>query len=123
VPKATANTLTSEKHDLKTLPEGWVSLRSMTYGQMLQRLDMAGEMSFAKTKGNQAEGKMQMMQAKVTCFEFSSSIVDHNLEDEDGRKLDFSRLEDVRQLDPRIGAEISSLIDELNKFGEEELGN
>jgi hypothetical protein len=47
-------------------------------------------------------------------------VVDHNLEDADGRKLDFRNLADFDNLDPRIGEEIGKLLDELNNFEDED---
>jgi hypothetical protein len=57
-----------------------------------------------------------MLQRAATQIDFQSCIVDHNLEDETGRKLDFRSFSDIDMLDPKIGEEISTLIDELNNF-------
>jgi hypothetical protein len=71
-----------------------------------------------------SETEISMLQKAATQIDFQHCIVDHNLEDENERKLDFRSFSDIDSLDPRIGEEISSLIDEMNNFAsEEEVGN
>jgi hypothetical protein len=53
-------------------------------------------------------------------FEFSNCIVDHNLEDEHGVKLDFTNPMTLSVLDPKVGEEIEQYIEELNMEGDEE---
>lgn len=123
MPKATANTEVQDKVDLKSCPGGWVQLRRLTFGEMNARLDMAGKMSMqADQKTKTADASIEMAQAAVVEYEFGKCIVDHNLEDDEGNKLDFTKPAHVRALDPRIGEEISTLIDDLNQLPEEELG-
>jgi hypothetical protein len=123
MPRATVNIQETIRKDLKTLPEGYVVLRRLTYGQFLQRREMMASMKFSgnqKTQGYEAE--MAAAGRKVAEFEFANCIAEHNLEDDDGQLLDFRRSASVHLLDPRIGDEISSYIDEMNQF-EAELGN
>jgi hypothetical protein len=105
--------------ELKTCPGGYVKLRRMTYGDWLRRNDMAMALEIdQKSK----KGDVSMQGADVANFEFAKCVVEHNLEDADGRLLNFNRGQDVQRLDPKIGNEIGSYIDELHNFDAEETG-
>lgn len=129
MPRATVNLDPEDKKSLKTLPDGWVVLRRMSYGSKLTRMRLVGKMSVEMKKQSRGgtRGEMEMMQRAATMFDFQKCVVDHNLEDETGRKLDLNAERDVDSLDPKIGEEISMLIDELNNFEDteeaDELGN
>lgn len=126
MPRATANVVDAEKYELKTLPDGFVQLRRLTYGQKLERRAMSSVASAETQKGNKnMKLQMQMINEQATLFDFTHCIVDHNLEDENGNKLNLGNVNDIRRLDPRIGDEVERLIDKLNNFEEddEELGN
>jgi hypothetical protein len=120
MPRATADTSKTERFDLKSLPEGFVVLRKLTYGQMLERQEKAGEM-VAKMNGKQApnEAAVRIMQAAATEYEFKHCIVEHNLEDENGKTLNFQANGTYRMLDPQVGTEIATLIDTMNQLPEE----
>jgi hypothetical protein len=51
-------------------------------------------------------------------FEFKNCIQDHNLEDDNGAKIDFNNPMSYRILHPKIGAEIAAAIDKLNQEDE-----
>ena len=121
MPKATVSTDTI-RHELKSCEGGFVVVKRLTYGQLLTRREMSMRMEFAEQKGRAAKAEMSMPQLEVTIFEFAHCVVEHNLEDESGRLLDFRKESDLVQLDPRIGDEIGSVLDKLNQF-ETELGN
>jgi hypothetical protein len=126
MPRATAVTTEGERHELKTLPEGFVIVRRLTYGQKLERRAMTSNAS-AETggRGKNLKLQMQMINQAATIFDFTHCILDHNLEDEGGNKLNLSNVADIQKLDPRIGDEIEKILDGLNNFEEddEELGN
>jgi hypothetical protein len=123
MPRAIVNTEDTTRYDLKSLPEGYVVLRRLTYGQYLQRREMAARMQFSGKPGSQdVQGELAAASRKVVEFEFSNCIVEHNLEDNDGKTLDFKQPWAVHAIDPRVGEEIGSRIDEMNQF-ETELGN
>jgi hypothetical protein len=63
---------------------------------------------------------MKLMHRQVQAFDFKHCIVDHNLEDEKGNKLNFQDPNTMDKLDPKVGDEIAQLIDDLNNFEEEE---
>jgi len=125
MPRATVDTATTERKDLETLPPsngeegGWVELRRMSYGEFLKRRDMVSKMSF-DGQGKDTKATMEMAQEVVTKYEFQTCIVDHNLEDHNGKPVDFRSSKAFATLDPRIGEEIATYIDEMNKWDKEE---
>ncbi len=128
MPKATVNLEAEDKKDLKTLVGGWVILRRMSYGAKLNRMQHVGKMSVEMRRGNKSNrAEMDLMQRAATVYDFQQCVVDHNLfvDDEETIKLDLKTAAAIDSLDPRIGEEISGLIDELNNFEDEEteLGN
>jgi hypothetical protein len=125
VPVATVQVEAIEHYDLKSLPTGWVSLRRMTYGQKLGRMQSTTSMSLAMRKGaKDVQGKLETMQMAAALFDFKTCVVDHNLTDPAERKLDFNSPQDMSTLDPRVGEEIATYIDKLNNFEEDdEVGN
>ena len=119
MPRAVVNTIT-QHYDLKTLDEAYVELRRMPYGDWLHRSEIAFGMQMqgdSKNKNN-AVANMNINQLVVAQFEFGRCIVDHNLEDENGNKLDFRNINTLQILDPRIGNEIGELIASLHEFDE-----
>lgn len=123
MPRATVNLEPGDKQYLKTCPEGWVQLRRLSYGQKLQRQEHVGKLMIEmKGRKQGTRGEMQMMQAAATLYDYRCCIVDHNLETETGEKLNLGNQVDLNSLDPRIGEEISKLIDDLNNFEDEEEG-
>lgn len=115
MPRATITT-ESVHYDLKTLEDGFVELRRMSYDKWLSRQEMALRMQFEGKKGGSVAGEMAMANKAVTQFEFRECIVDHNLEDENGNHLDFRSPAALAMLDPRIGNEIGQYIMELHEF-------
>lgn len=128
MPIATANIAARERKDLKTCPGGYVILRRMTYGQKLDRMKHVGKLSVdMRGKGKGTKGEMEMLQKASTIYDFQACIVEHNLEKNIGTDenpnivpLNLKAPTDIDLLDPRIGEEISSAIDELNNFEDED---
>ena len=108
------------KHELHTLQDGYVVLRQLSYDEMLERRDGATKLLMERgPTGRSADSKMAVQIANrwSNQYSFPRCIVEHNITDENGVSLDFSeRSIDMtfRILDPRIGAEIERLIDEMN---------
>lgn len=122
MPRATISTET-EKFFLRTLSDpddpGWVELRRLPYGMVLERRDMAAKMAvegLGERNVRDMKVTTELIQAEVTAYEFRHCIVDHNLEDERGRKLNLGSKQDIQKLDPRVGSEIAQLIDDLNDW-------
>lgn len=113
MPRATI-TQEAERVELKTCPDGWVDVRQLPYHEMLVRRDKGGKLFFDQ----QQEGRVEIttLQAWARAYEFEHCIIDHNLEDEDGNKLDFKNPLTLKVLDPRIGQEIEEVIDRLHNL-------
>jgi hypothetical protein len=126
MPKATVDTTATERYDLKTCEGGFVELRTMSYGEFLRRRDLLSKMSFEGKGKNDQKATIESANAVVAQYEFQACIVDHNLEDDNGKPLDFRSNRTFATLDPRVGEEIASYIDKMNKWdeeSEEDLGN
>jgi hypothetical protein len=121
MPKATSNVSEVTTFDLKSCEGGFIKARRLTYGEKLQRRAMVSGMKFQTEKGKKDfQGEMNLVSEQATMFDFERCIVEHNLEDEDGRLLNLSSISDVRKLDPRIGEEIDEHLSSLNNFEEDE---
>jgi len=107
MPRATA-TQETERFELETLPDGFVELRRLSYGEMLHRRDIGSTMRTGQ--GRKAGIEFDTDALEIQHYEFSKCIVDHNLEDENGTKLNFSNKADIVKLDPRVAGEIETLI-------------
>lgn len=123
MPRATVNISETEKFDLKTCPEGFVTLRKLSFGEVLKRRQMATEISIEGRNRQNTKTTVDMLTEAVAAFDFKNCIVDHNLEDENGTKLDFRSTFALQQLDPRIGEEINAFIDGMNNFDPDEEGD
>jgi hypothetical protein len=116
MPRATVST-EAEMYELKSCPGGWVKLRRMSYGERLHRQDMAMAMSMETDQRKKtASMDVRPMQTIVAAFELRTCVVDHNLEDENERKLNFASDTDCSLLDGRIGEEIAQLIEDLHNW-------
>ena len=132
MPRATVST-EAQRFDLKTCPDGYVTLKPLSFGQMLYRRDESTKITMMQEATRNRRGRrnvaqqdepskieFEMAQEWTRWYEFHTCIVEHNLEDETGAKLDFSNKLAITKLDPRIGQEIERLIDDLNQEEEEE---
>jgi hypothetical protein len=78
-----------------------------------------GEATKSSNGGNpDIKAEVALINEFATLREFALCIADHNLfeDDEETMKLDFKKPDHVRNLDPRVGDEISQLIGSLNDF-------
>jgi len=120
MPVATVNPdISQQKYELKTCEGGFVVLRQLSYGEQIKKQQMAAKMTFEGQGRGFSGGEFEFFQRKVTEFEFATCIVEHNLEDTDGKELSFSSTNTLDKLDPRIGSEIAHYISEMNDFQEE----
>lgn len=113
----------TKRFNLKTLPEGFVVLRRMTYGQILERRAMMKVSFISGGKGKSAEAEMTMANKKVNLYEFEKCIVEHNLEKEEGKLLNLTNATDIELLDPKVGQEIEKYIEDLNNLNDEDAGD
>lgn len=120
MPVATVSEDLEEFH-LKSLPEGIVWLKRMTYGQKLQRQQTTTKMSMLMKKGQKdVKGMLETLQTQAALYDFKTCVVRHNLTDPSGRELNFASPQDMSILDPRVGDEIAGLLDKMNNFEEYE---
>ena len=119
MPRATGNIADTQRFELKTCPEGYVILRRHLFGESLQRRQMAVDMRMEQGEGNKALTQIGMNSTDVTLFDFATQIVEHNLEDESGRALNFKTQFDVSLLSAPVGEEIVNLLEEINNWKRE----
>jgi len=127
MPKATVSQETVRRELKSCPPDGFVELRTLSFHEMNTRQDIASRMyseqnpnDSKKKKNEMVRGYLEIMNVAVTEYEFRNCITDHNLEDENGNALDFTRPMQAWRLDPKIGQEIGKYIDRLNQFDDEE---
>ena len=136
MPKATVD---PELHhyDLRTCPDGYVKLRTLSFHEMEMRKDIAGRMYQEEKVSRARQGKnikenpeevmrayFESMNVKVTEFEFRSCVVEHNLfvDEAETQLIDFTKPMHAWKLDPKIGEEISKYIAELTQIDEDDVG-
>ena len=119
MPRAEADLTEVIKKKLKSAPpDGYVELRRMTYGEIIQRKAMM-KLSM-KGDDKDVESQVAMANMEINNFEFARCIIGHNLEKNDGTPFNIARSFDVSILDPRVGQEIEGYISELHRFENEE---
>jgi hypothetical protein len=116
----------TKRYDLESVPDGYVVIRKMTYGESLKVQGMSMRMHMqsqeiqrarkeAKDKGlDEPQIELTVDVDSVTAFMFSRCIIEHNLEDENGKKLNFRDRQDFTRLDTEVGSEIEEFIQEMN---------
>lgn len=116
MPRATVS-LEPQVEDLITCPGGWVKLRRMSYGELLASNDMAFQVSVEAEQGK-ADPQIGVgaSTARIAEYRFKTCIVDHNLENEAGTKLEFRNPQTMHLLDPNIGQEIDNLINKMHNW-------
>jgi hypothetical protein len=124
MPRATVNS-EATRVDLKSLPGGFVTLKQLPFGQMLSRRDRAArylqEVNPRAARDDISRIQIDILNEASRIYDFKHCILDHNLEDEQGNKLDFNNAMTLQVLDPKVGAEIEREIDKMNRedFDEE----
>lgn len=116
MPKATVDSA-GVRVDLKTCEGGFVLLRQLPFGMMLKRRDLAAKylQEFTGTSVSDVNTiTINILNEKSRQFDFANMILDHNLEGDDGNKLDLTNPMTLDILDPRIAAEIETEMDKLN---------
>ena len=136
MPVVTIDPTVSERYELKTAPadpndpadeNGFVILRALPYGMKLTRRDKATRMmmrSQPTPKGKKPGEDVNTIELEsynewAVAFDFANCILDHNLTDQNKRKLDFSRPMSIKLLNPKVGSEIERLINDLNEDEDE----
>lgn len=120
MPRATAR-LDGERVDLKSCPpDGFVVIRQLSFGEMLERRDQAVKYyQESSTSRRQVQDivktEIDVLNKASRRYDFTTCIVDHNLEDDHGNKLNFQNPSTLDVLDPLIAMEIERAIDKLNR--------
>lgn len=117
MPVAVVTNTVSEKKELTSCEGAFVIVRRMTYGEKLHRSNIATQFIMdAKSGGSDKDfrGEMKMQTEEVAYWDFANLVVDHNLEDANGNKLNFKNKVDIQKLDPVIGEEVGEIIDDFN---------
>lgn len=107
------------RKDLKSLPDAFVELKRMSYGEWLHRQELMLKMKIeGGTNGKDQTAEVAMVNKAVTQYEFQKCIVNHNLEIAEGQPFDFRTIAALELLDPKVGNEIGRYISELHEFDE-----
>lgn len=114
----------TENFKLKSCPpDGFVTIRRMTWGEKLKRQSMMTQYRMEMTTNSKDRDMaldVNILQEKVSLWEFQNLIVEHNLTDADEKPLNFRNVADIVRLGPVVGEEIQKYIDEVNSFEETE---
>jgi hypothetical protein len=126
----------AERFDLSTAPpDGFIMARPLPYGMKLERRDQAMLMRMEQEVQERGKGKrrtrsdngdpqtqkidLELRSNWAAKHDFGYCIVDHNLTDDNGTKLDFTNPMTFQYLDPRIGSEIERILSDLNDDDED----
>lgn len=126
MPIATVDPTTTVHKKLKSAPpDGFVDLRPLPFGLKLDRRSKATRMMMRmptqqKNAPKEVVQEIESMDEMTVSHDFAYCIVDHNLTDVNGVKLDFTNKMVLQALDPKIGSEIERYINELNEDEDEE---
>jgi hypothetical protein len=117
MPRATVS-LEPKLEELDTCPGGWVKLRRMSYGELLASNDMAFSVSLEAGDKGSSDPKMGVgaSTGRIAEYRFKVCIVDHNLENEAGTRLDFRNAQTMHLLDPNVGQEIDAKISKMHDW-------
>lgn len=115
MPKATVD-MSPQVIPLKTLEGGSITVKPLSFGQKKARADIAMRMYSETGDEGMRDNRMymDMLNRATTVYDFSHCIVEHNLEDEQGRALSFANEATLDVLDPRIGTEIENILAKIN---------
>jgi hypothetical protein len=124
MPNASVSTVPT-KFELKTLPGAFVSIRRMTYGEKLDRLEKSADQEMTrddKNKSVKVDVKNRIRRTQE--LDFGRCIVDHNLTWTNGDyEVPFDFKNDPTafdRFDPIIAEEIGTYIDSLNNYVEDD---
>lgn len=106
----------TDRFELKTLPEGYVVVRRMNYGESLVRQNMASKIYMEQgATSKDMRGEVDIQTVKIAHWDFANLVVEHNVTDENDRPLNFKNAADVNRLDGPVGDEIGKIIDDYNR--------
>ena len=117
MPKATISS-EPKRFDLQTAPpDGYVVLKRLNYGQTLKRQSISQQTEVSDDgPSGRAVGRIHVDLQGVAAFDFRYSIIEHNLQKDDGSPINFSNVADFADMDPDIAQEIDDYIIKFNGF-------
>lgn len=122
MPIVTVDPAKYTRRELTTAPpDGYLMVRPLPYGMKLSRQDraMVMQMKVDPKKGRADTATFESYSEEVTASDFAYCIGEHNLENVDGTLVDFTNPLSLKLLDPRVGEEISSILNEINGDSDE----
>jgi hypothetical protein len=107
-----------QHEDLKTCPGGFIKARRMSYGELMTSQDLAYQVQMKASQENPDDPEMGVTMSRIAVVEFQlkTCILDHNLDGDNGDRLDFKQARDVHLLDANIGQEIVQIIDKMHDW-------
>jgi len=126
VPNVTVDPSATIHKELKTAPpDGFVDLRPLPFGMKLDRRSKATRAMMRmptqrKDAPKELVQEIESMDELTVAHDFAYCIVNHNLTDANGTRLDFTNKMVLKMLDPKVGSEIEKYINELNEDEDEE---
>jgi len=130
MPVVTVDPSEWERVDLASAPpDGYVMVRPLPYGMRLTMRDKAFRQRMMQEIPRKGQARKQRDEIPVefisdnewaTHFELSYCIGDHNLTDANGTKLDFTSPMALKQLNPKVGAELEKIMLDLNADEDDE---
>jgi hypothetical protein len=117
MPRATVS-MEPQHEDLKTCPGGYVEARRMSYGELMTSQDLAYQVQMRASQENPDDPEMGVTMSRIAVVEFQmkTCILDHNLDGDNGQKLDFKQARDVHLLDANVGQEIVQILDNMHNW-------
>jgi hypothetical protein len=117
-----------EHFDLKSLPGAFVIIRRMNHGERMTRQSLLNKAKMSGKRGRKDfDLEIDVVNDRVTLWEWQNLIVDHNLEylensndPESVRKLDFKNPEHVRRVDGKVAEEVNQYLNDTNNFDDED---
>ena len=111
----------SERYDLKTLPGAYVKIKRMNWGEKLQLRSFNSKMTMRSQKGRKdVESELSIFNKQQELYSVAHCITEHNLQDSDERLLNLTLEGDCLKLRADIAEEITTLIDKLNNFEDDD---
>lgn len=140
MPVATIDPNETERFELQSAPadpnipddeNGYIVVRPLPYGMKLTRQDravtMKMQMANPRNRGRGRNQREESTDAEIitssewsTAYDYANCIIDHNLTDRNGMKLDFSNPLSIKMLNPKIGSEIEDILNKVNGEDDEE---
>lgn len=129
MPVAVVDPEAFERRDLQSLEGAYIMVRPLPHGLVLRRRDKQSKMFVESNMGTQGRRKPQnetnrleieTMNEWATAYDYKYCIGEHNLTDAQGNNLDLGSPLAIQMLSPKVGAEIDTILSELNDFEEDE---